>query len=73
MTMLDLAVLTAQEIDPKGNQSIGWLPGLYVLGLCIIVGLLLWSFAKMAKKARQPWEGEGEDETPRKPEDDSTS
>jgi len=59
--MLDLAVLATQEIDPEGNQSIGWLPGLYVLGLCIIVGLLLWSFTKMAKRARQPWEDEGSD------------
>lgn len=66
--MLDLAVIAAQEIDPKGNQSIGWLAGLYTLGLCIVVGLLLWSFTKMAKKARQPWEGEEQD-SPR-PEDD---
>lgn len=59
--MLDFAVLTAQEIDPEGNQSIGWLAGLYTLGLFIVIGLLLWSFARMAKKARQPWEGEEQD------------
>lgn len=59
--MLDIAVLAAQEIDPEGNQSIGWLAGLYTLGLCIVVGLLLWSFTKMAKRARQPWEGEDRD------------
>lgn len=59
--MLEFAVLATEEIDPKGNQSIGWLPGLYVLGLCIVIGLLLWSFAKMAKKAREPWENEDTD------------
>lgn len=59
--MLEFAVLTAQEIDPEGNQSIGWLAGLYTLGLFIIVGLLMWSFARMAKRARQPWEGEEQD------------
>lgn len=59
--MLDFAVLAAQEIDPKGNQPIGWLAGLYTLGLCIVVGLLLWSFVKMARKAREPWEGEDTD------------
>lgn len=59
--MLDIAVLAAQEIDPEGNQSIGWLAGLYTLGLCIVVGLLLWSFTKMAKRARQPWDGEDAD------------
>lgn len=63
--MLDFAVLAAQEIDPKGNQPIGWLAGLYTLGLCIVVGLLLWSFVKMARKAREPWEGEDTD-TPSK-------
>lgn len=62
--MLDLAVLAAQEIDPDGNQSIGWLAGLYTLGLFIVIGLLLWSFARMAKKARQPWEGEEQDSDP---------
>ena len=61
--MPDFAVLAAQEIDPEGNQSIGWLPGLYVLGLCIVVGLLLWSFVRTARRARQPWEGE-ETDTP---------
>ena len=60
--MLEFAVLTAQEIDPEGNQSIGWLAGLYTLGLFIIVGLLMWSFARMAKRARQPWEGEEQDQ-----------
>lgn len=59
--MLDKAVLAAEKIDPEGNQSIGWLPGLYVLGLCIVIGLLLWSFTRMAKRARQPWEGEDVD------------
>lgn len=59
--MLDLAVFAAQEIDPKGNQPIGWLAGLYTLGFCIVVGLLLWSFARMARKAREPWEGEEQD------------
>ncbi|MBA4608183.1 MULTISPECIES: hypothetical protein [Aeromicrobium] len=68
MTMLDLAVLATQEIDPKGNQSIGWLAGLYTLGLFIVIGLLLWSFTKMARKAREPWEGEDTDA--RRPEDD---
>lgn len=68
--MLEFAVLATEEIDPEGNQSIGWLPGLYVLGLCIVIGLLLWSFAKMARKAREPWEGEdtdasSEDDPPR--------
>ena len=60
--MLEFAVLTAQEIDPEGNQSIGWLAGLYTLGLFIVVGLLMWSFARMAKRARQPWEGEEQDQ-----------
>jgi len=59
--MLDFAVLAAQEIDPEGNQSIGWLAGLYTLGLCIVVGLLLWSFARTVRRARQPWEGEDAD------------
>jgi hypothetical protein len=59
--MLDLAVIAAQEIDPKGNQPIGWLAGIYTLGLCIVVGLLLWSFTRMAKKAREPWDGEEQD------------
>lgn len=59
--MLDFAVLTAQEVDARGNQSIGWLAGLYTIGLFIAVGLLLWSFTKMAKKAREPWEGEDAD------------
>ncbi|MFO6451525.1 MULTISPECIES: hypothetical protein [unclassified Aeromicrobium] len=70
MTMLDFAVLATQEIDPEGNQPIGWLAGLYTLALFIVIGLLLWSFTKMAKKARQPWEGEDDapaDEDPPKP------
>lgn len=58
--MLQSAVFTAVEIDPDGNQSIGWLAGLYTLGLFVVVGLLLWSFTKMTKRARQPWEGEDE-------------
>lgn len=55
------AVLAAEEIDPQGNQSIGWLAGLYTLGLFVVVGLLLWSFMKMARRARQPWDGEDAD------------
>jgi len=61
VTTLQFAVLAAQEIDSRGNQSIGWLAGLYTLGLFIVVGLLIWSFTKMAKRARQPWEGEDAD------------
>lgn len=56
--MLDFAVLAAQEIDPKGNQSIGWLAGIFTMILVIAIVLLLWSFTKMAKKAREPWPDE---------------
>ncbi len=58
MTTLDFAVLAAQEIDPEGNQAIGWLAGIFTIILFIAIALLLWSFAKMAKKAREPWPGE---------------
>lgn len=51
-------MLDSVPIDSKGNQSIGWLAGLYTLVLCIAVGLLLWSFIKMARRAREPWDGE---------------
>ena len=77
MNTLDLALLV-QEIDPEGNQPIGWLAGLYTLALFIVIGLLLWSFAKMARKAREPWEGEDdvpptEGDQARRTEDDPPS
>ena len=56
--MLDFALLAAQEMDPRGNQPIGWLAGIFTAVLFIAIGLLLWSFVKMSRKAREPWEGE---------------
>ncbi len=63
MNTLQFAVLAIEEIDPEGNQSIGWLAGIYTLGLFIVVGLLLWSFVVVSRKARQPWDGEDADGT----------
>ena len=60
MSTLQFAVLAAEEIDPDGNQSIGWLAGIYTLGLFIVVGLLLWSFVLVSRRARQPWDGDDE-------------
>ena len=64
------ALLLAEEIDPEGNQSIGWTGGLFTLGLTIVVGLLLWSFARMARRAREPWEGEESNDDTEPPRDD---
>lgn len=57
-------LLVAEEIDPQGNQSIGWLAGGFTLLFFIAVGLLMWSFTRMARRARQPWEGEEDETTP---------
>ena len=49
-------LLVAEEVDPEGNQAIGWTAGIFTAGLFIVVALLLWSFVRMARRARQPWE-----------------
>jgi len=64
VTFLEFAILAAQETDPRGNQSIGWLAGLYTLGLFVAVGLLLWSFTRVMRRMReQPWQDQEPDST----------
>ncbi|MFD1860757.1 hypothetical protein EHW97_11475 [Aeromicrobium camelliae] len=72
---LPSVMIAAEEIDPEGNQSIGWLAGGFTLLLFIVVALLLWSFARMARRAREPWQGEDEQDTssPETPGDDDTT
>lgn len=70
---LPSVVIAAEEIDPDGNQSIGWLAGGFTLLLFLVVALLLWSFARMARRAREPWQGEGEQGSASSGADDTTS
>ncbi len=72
VSALTAAVLLAEEIDPEGNQAIGWTAGIFTIGLFIVVGLLLWSFVRMARRAREPWENERADEDSDPPRDDET-
>lgn len=72
VSALTAAVLLAEEIDPEGNQAIGWTAGIFTIGLFIVVGLLLWSFVRMARRAREPWENERTDEDSDLPRDDET-
>lgn len=67
---LSSLVLVAEEVDPEGNQSIGWLAGIFTIVLFVVIALLLWSFARMARKAREPWEGEEEEADQQNPKDD---
>ncbi|WP_313404796.1 hypothetical protein [Aeromicrobium sp.] len=47
-----------QGINADGSEPIGWLAGIYTLGLFILVGLLLWSFVRTMRRAQQPWLGD---------------
>jgi len=62
-SLLSSLALAVDEVDPEGNQSIGWLAGIFTIVLFIVIALLLWSFVRMARKAREPWEGEEEAES----------
>lgn len=59
MTFTQLSLLAADSgFDSAPEKSIGWASGIFTFLLCVAVGLLLWSFARNARRARQPWEGE---------------
>lgn len=62
-----ITFLTETDIAADGNQAIGWLSGIFTLIFTIVVGLLLWSFQRMAKRARQPWPEEQASNETRKP------
>lgn len=55
--------LATEEIDPATVKP-GWLGGAFVIAMAIAVAVLLWSFAKNVKRARQPWSSEGDSSTP---------
>ncbi|GAA3525791.1 hypothetical protein [Aeromicrobium flavum] len=55
---IPLEVMMEQGINADGSEPIGWLAGIYTLGLFILVGLLLWSFVRMMRRAQQPWLGD---------------
>lgn len=55
---IPLEIMMEQGINADGSEPIGWLAGIYTLGLFILVGLLLWSFVRTMRRAQQPWLGE---------------
>lgn len=52
-----LEIMMEQGINADGSEPIGWLAGIYTLGLFILMGLLLWSFVRTMRRAQQPWLG----------------
>lgn len=57
-----LTAIASDQIDPEKLRP-GWLGGAFAFGLMFLVALLMWSFAVMARRARQPWPGEDDDTT----------
>lgn len=55
---IPLEVMMEQAINADGSEPIGWLAGIYTLGLFILVGLLLWSFVRTMRRAQQSWHGD---------------
>lgn len=55
-----LEYIAEQGVNPDGSEPIGWLAGIYTLGLFILVALLLWSFVRTMRRARQMWQEDGE-------------
>lgn len=47
--------VTETEIAADGNQAIGWLAGIFTLIFFIVVGLLLWSFSRVSRRAKAHW------------------
>lgn len=55
---IPLEIMMEQGINADGSEPIGWLAGIYTLGLFMLVGLLLWSFVRTMRRAQQPWLGD---------------
>lgn len=64
MNTLALAVIAAAEkpFDPNDVKP-GWVALGIVILMCVATALLLVSFVKHSRKAREPWEGEKRDTT----------
>ncbi|MFT4189390.1 MAG: hypothetical protein QM621_12505 [Aeromicrobium sp.] len=65
-----LDVVGAFLFTASGNEQPGLdpdvvRPGYVALGIflamCVALALLMWSFAKVSRQAREPWEGEEDD------------
>ncbi|MEG9227274.1 hypothetical protein [Aeromicrobium sp. Sec7.5] len=64
----DLIVASGErrELDPNIVKP-GWVALLIFVAMAVTLALLMWSFARISRRARDPWEGEAADEGDRSP------